>query len=60
MQGAKHSDTHRYREHLQRRSAPAAGEPNVQVIPERALRHQFGWMSASAFLPPGTTSVANF
>ena len=35
MQGAKHSDTHRYREHLQRRSAPEAGEPNVQLIPQR-------------------------
>ncbi len=37
MQGAKHSDAHRHREHLQRRSATAAGEPNVQVIPGRAL-----------------------
>ena len=38
MQGAKRSDAHRHREHLQRRSAPAAGEPNVQVIPERVLK----------------------
>ena len=38
MQGAKHSDAHRHREHLQRRSAPTANEPNVQVIAERALR----------------------
>ena len=37
MQGAKHSDAPWHREHLQRRSAPAGGEPNVQVVPERAL-----------------------
>ena len=37
MQGAKHSDALRHREHLQRRSAPAADEPSVQVIPERTL-----------------------
>jgi len=37
MQGVKRSDAHRHREHLQRRSAPAAGEPKVQVIPERVL-----------------------
>ena len=37
MQGAKRSDTPLYREHLQRRSAPAADEPNVQVTSERAL-----------------------
>ena len=42
MQGAKRSDTLLYREHLQRRSAPAAGEPNVQVIPERTLSIQNG------------------
>ena len=38
MKGAKRSDARGHREHLQRRSAPAVDDPNVHVIPERALR----------------------
>jgi hypothetical protein len=38
MQGAKHSDARWHREPVQRRSAPAHGEPNVQeLFPGRTL-----------------------